>query len=164
MIDKQNVFTFNLSLGYKKFHAVCATCSIDPLESDKNPEVLPPTDLTCHLFHPDRDGPQLSDPVMMDKSEAFFPGMTAYPRAPPPLQKKVLSQESPKEEARKMTVTLHSSVNVQLNSSLQRNKQSPALTKKRLKALGQKNLTGKTKISNEPENLFDMDGESKRKL
>jgi hypothetical protein len=135
MIDKQNLFTFNLPSRYKKFHAVCATCSVDPLKSDDNPEVLPPTDRTCHLFHPDRDGLRLSDPEMMDKSKAFFPSMTAYPRAPPDLQKKVLSQESPKEEARTMTVTLHPSVKVQLNSSLQRNKQSPALTKKQLKAL-----------------------------
>jgi hypothetical protein len=37
MVDKQNVFTFDLPPGYKKFHAVCATCSIDPLRDDEEP-------------------------------------------------------------------------------------------------------------------------------
>jgi hypothetical protein len=86
MIDKQNVFTFDLPLGYKKFHAVWATCSIDPLRDDEQPTILPPTDLTCHLFHPDRDGPRRDDPEMMDKSEAFFPSRASYPKeAPVPL-------------------------------------------------------------------------------
>jgi hypothetical protein len=54
MVDKQNVFMFVLPLGYKKFHAVCAACSIDLLRDDEEPTVLPPTDLTCHLFHLDQ--------------------------------------------------------------------------------------------------------------
>ena len=46
MIDKQNVFTFDLPSGYKKFHAACATCLIDPLREDEQPAVIPPIDLT----------------------------------------------------------------------------------------------------------------------
>jgi hypothetical protein len=119
MIDKQNVFTFNLPSGYKRFHAVCATCSINPLREDDEPAVLPPTDLTCHLFHPDRDRPRQDDPEMMDKSEAFFPSITSYPKDHPVLLDKTAAQAVDAEENEKQAiVTIAPSIKVHFKSSL----------------------------------------------
>jgi len=72
-IDKQNVFTFDLPAGYKRFHAMCATCKLDPFQDDENPELIDQPELLCHLFHPTRDDPNNKDPELRDKSHYFFP-------------------------------------------------------------------------------------------
>ena len=131
MVDKQNVFTFDLPSGYKKFHAVCATCFINPLREDKQPAVLPPTNLTCHLFHPDQDGPRRDDPEMIDKSEVFFPSRTSYPKETPvPLERVTTRVTDAGEGKKKPKVTMHHSVKVQLKSSLWMNRQDPKVTRK----------------------------------
>jgi hypothetical protein len=154
MIDKQNVFTFDLPSGYKKFHEACATCFIDPLKEDEQPAVIPPIDLTCHLFHPDRDGPRRDDPEMIDKSEVFFPSRASYPKEAPTL----LTLGTNAEEGKKKTrVTMHPSVKVQLRSSLRKNKQDPQVTSRRLKAVAEKLATKQTAVTSVPENLFHVD-------
>ena len=68
-IDKQNVFTFILPVGYKRFHAMCATCNLDPFEDDDNPTVVDTSKLVCHLVHPERDR---EDPELIRTDQYSF--------------------------------------------------------------------------------------------
>ena len=43
-MDKNNVFTFTLAPGYRKFHAFCSEFQIDPYEDDHNPAMV------CELY------------------------------------------------------------------------------------------------------------------
>jgi hypothetical protein len=56
-------------------------------------------------------------------------------------------------------VTVHPNVKVQLQSSLQRNRQNPKVTSKHLEEIAKRLLAKKTKVTSKQENLFDMDGD-----
>jgi hypothetical protein len=72
-INQQNVFTFALLSGYKRFHAMCATCHIDPWREDDKPETVEQTDLVCQLIHPERDDPGNKYPELISKVQRFYP-------------------------------------------------------------------------------------------
>jgi GAG-pre-integrase domain len=61
-------------------------------------------------------------------------------------------------------VTIHPSVKVQLRSSLRKNWQDPKVTSKRLEEVAKRLLVKQAKVTSEPENLFDMDGDVQEAL
>jgi hypothetical protein len=63
------------------------------------------------------------------------------------------------ESRKKPKVTIHCSVKVQLQSSLWKNRQDPQVTSKRLEEVVKRLLVKQAKVTSEPENLFDMDGD-----
>ena len=130
-IDKQNVFTFVLPAGYERFHAMCATCSLDPFEDDDNPAVVNPSELICHLIHPERDR---EDPELIRTDQYFFPsnlaGLMNKHKSSPLKTVSVPPTASPTQKRAATTstiqkrVTFDPSVRIQLKSTLRRHQQS----------------------------------------
>ena len=155
-IDKQNVFTFELPSGYTRFHSMCATCEIDPLKGDDEPDILGPADLTCHLFHPERDGPQGREPELQDKAGPFYSGNFGYQ------QKKVThSLEHPSHKQREATT--HPDVHVQLRPSLEKKRQEPTRTEDPIAGVKAQDTTVQKKYTDQPENMFDLNQDSEEK-
>ena len=51
-VDSQNVFTFQLATGYKKFTAFCTEFEINEMKNDDDPPIL--NDLCCQPVVPDQ--------------------------------------------------------------------------------------------------------------
>jgi hypothetical protein len=97
-------------------------CVIDPLKRDNYSPVLPSTNLTFHLFHPDKDGPKSKEPKMIDKVEAFFLNTSHYPQDYSMLQGEAgVQTKNAEESTQKSTIAIDPNVCIQLKSSLKRN-------------------------------------------